>query len=189
MRHCIQTISLIALLLAESPVGAREVAGVAVADQAELADTPLVLNGAGIRSKFVFDIYIGALYLPGRSHDAASILKQQGPKRVLMHFLYGGIEKDDLTRGWQSGFEENLSAAEFAAIKTRLQAFNELFEPVEEGDEVLLDYLPGRGTRVTINQRVKGTIEGADFYQALLKVWLGNEPADSDLKHAMLGNS
>jgi hypothetical protein len=52
---------------------------------------------------------------------------------------------------------------------------------------LLYDFIPGTGTRVTINGEEKGVIEGADFYAALLDIWLGDEPADDDLKDAMLG--
>jgi len=63
-----------------------------------------------------------------------------------------------------------------------------MFPSLKEGDVVMLDYLPGKGTRVTIKGKVKGIIKGKDFNRALLDVWLGNKPADEDLKQAMLGN-
>ncbi|NOX76798.1 MAG: chalcone isomerase, partial [Gammaproteobacteria bacterium] len=60
------------LLLFFLPVGgyALEVAKVNIPEQIKLADTTLTLNGAGIRSKFFFDIYVGALYLPQKTRDA-----------------------------------------------------------------------------------------------------------------------
>jgi hypothetical protein len=56
-----------------------------------------------------------------------------------------------------------------------------------KGDVILLDYLPGAGTRVTVRGDDKGTIAGVDFNRALLRIWLGEQPADSALKKAMLG--
>ena len=52
---------------------------------------------------------------------------------------------------------------------------------------MLLDYVPGSGTKVTIKGVEKGVVEGEDFNAALLDIWLGDEPADDDLKEAMLG--
>ena len=62
-----------------------------------------------------------------------------------------------------------------------------MFTTVHAGDVILLDYIPGKGTIVNIRGEQQGVIEGEDFYSALLDVWLGDEPADDDLKEAMLG--
>lgn len=166
---------------------AREISGVKLPEQIELAGTQLPLNGAGIRSKFIFDIYVGALYLPQKTKDVKQALAMAGPKRVLMHFLYDEVEKEKLTDGWNDGFEDNLSDKDFAAIKSRLADFNKLFVTVKKGDQILLDYVPGTGTQVIINMQRKGSVPGADFNLALLKVWLGDDPVDDDLKEAMLG--
>ena len=175
-------------LLMSFNLNAREVSGTHIPDAVELANQTLLLNGAGIRSKFIFDIYIGALYLPNKSQDVKQALAMPGAKRVLMHFLYDEVDKQKLTDGWTEGFENNLSDKAFQTLQPRLQDFNKLFITVKTGDQILLDYLPATGTRVTINQQTKGTIPGEDFHQALLMVWLGDDPADEDLKEAMLGN-
>lgn len=51
----------------------------------------------------------------------------------------------------------------------------------------VLDFLPGTGTRVVVNREAKGTIPGDEFSRALLRIWLGESPADASLKKAMLG--
>ena len=106
---------------------------------------------------------------------------------MLMHFLYKKVGRDKLVDGWKEGFSGNSSVAEMEKLKARLADFNKLFTDAKKGDVILLDYLPDKGTRVTINGQAKGTIAGADFNKTLLKVWLGTKPADSGLKEAMLG--
>lgn len=167
---------------------AKDISGLTLTEQLQLAGQTLTLNGAGIRSKFVFDIYIGALYLKLTTNDPQQAINMPGPKRVLMHFLYDEVEKQKLTDGWTEGFENNLTQQEFLKLKPRLDNFNSLFVTVKKGDEILLDYEPDKGTSVIINKQLTGTIKGEDFNRALLKIWLGDEPADSDLKSAMLGN-
>lgn len=147
----------------------------------------LLLNGAGVRSKFVFSIYVGALYLVEKKTSLSDILANTGPNRVIMHFLYAEVSKEKLTSGWNEGFKENNTEQQMKKLRDRLNDFNKLFKTVVKGDVIILDYLPGKGTAVSINNHVQGTIPGHDFNQALLKVWLGEEPADSDLKDAMLG--
>jgi hypothetical protein len=145
-----------------------------------------MLNGAGTRKKFFVKVYVGALYLPKKVTSVDAVLNETGPKRVLMHFLYKKVEGYKLADGWTEGFENN-SESEMDKLKARLADFNKLFMDVKKGDVILLDYLPGQGTRVTIKGQEKGTIPGEDFNRALLKVWLGPEPADAGLKGAMLG--
>ena len=171
------------------PVQALEIKGVTLPESVALgADgAPLVLNGAGIRKKFFVKVYIGALYLPSKSRDIQAVLDMPGPKRVLMHFLYDEVSRDKLVDGSNEGFEANQTPAELSALRTRLDRFNLMFETVHKGDRIQLDYLPGEGTRVQINEAVRGSVEGEDFYRALLKVWLGDKPADKGLKEDMLG--
>lgn len=188
MNYLFKVITPFIVLLMGVNLHAREISGIELPEQTQLAKHDLVLNGAGIRSKFIFDIYIGALYLPQKTHDIEQILNTDSPKRVAMHIIYSEVDKEKLTAGWTAGFENNLSEDEFNAIKPRLADFNQLFTTVKRGDKITLDYTPQSGTQVSINQQLKGIISGKDFYPALLKVWLGHDPADVDLKDGMLGN-
>ncbi|MFQ5760931.1 MAG: chalcone isomerase family protein [Acidiferrobacterales bacterium] len=188
MRSLIIGSALFAIAIAAQAEAAK-VAGVELEDSAQIsADTPkLVLNGAGVRKKLFIKVYVGALYLQNKATSVNAVLNQTGANRVLMHFLYKKVGRDKLVDGWKEGFSGNSSAAEMEKLQARLADFNGLFADSKKGDVILLDYLPGKGTRVTINGQAKGTIAGADFNKALLKVWLGSKPADSRLKEAMLG--
>jgi len=166
-----------------------EVAGIALPSQVVVNDDkkPLVLNGAGIRYKFFFKIYIGALYLPRLESDPLKILSAPVPNRVSMHILYGEVPGEKLVDAWLEGFNNNLEATEYAHLEQRLGQFNQMFVTLHEGDEVLLDYIPELGTRVTIKNQIKGVIKGADFNRALLSVWLGDDPVTEELKLSLLG--
>jgi len=181
--------SVLILCLPLSILHAGTVAGVDVPGSVRL--TPegpeLALNGVGVRSKFFIDVYVGALYLAERATTTEEVLAQTGPKRVAMHILYGEIRREKLISGWNDGFANNLLPAQMAALRARLDSFNELFETANRGDVILLDYLPGQGTRVTIVGQTKGVVPGKDFNDALLKIWLGERPASGSLKEAMLG--
>ncbi len=190
MKTMLRVVTLATTLLALAPAATRalEVEGVQIAEQATLADgTTLVLNGAGVRVKFFFDIYIGALYLPAKMDDAQAIMAEPRPNRVLMHFVYGKVDAESLREAWTEGFESNHTAAQLPALRARIERFNALFTDAVEGDEFTLDFTPGAGTRVTRNGKLLGTIEGDDFNRALLAIWLGERPADRRLKKAMLG--
>lgn len=165
-----------------------KVAGVELADSYRLGDRSLSLNGAGIRSKLFIKVYIGALYVGETSKDAAVLIAAPGAKSMQMYMLYKKVEAEKITRGWSDGFAANLSEPEFKAIEGRLQQFNALFPALKEGDIVHMDYLPGKGTRLSVNGQALGNIEGQDFFTALLKVWIGAHPADTGLKKGLLGH-
>ncbi len=180
--------AMLGLLAVQAPAEDREVAGVRLPATVQVPglETPLRLNGAGVRRKFFFRIYVAALYLPQPQHDAAAILDAAPPWRMLMHFLYDEVSKEKLAAAWEEGFRANLDAKAYRAVAGRLQDLIALFPTLREGDEVLLDHLPGRGVRVVIGGEEQGLIPGDDFATALLSVWLGPEPVTESLKKALL---
>lgn len=177
-------------ILSVIPVHARDYNGVQFYDQLTQPGTGkiLQLNGVGMRTKFVFDVYIGALYTLEKISARDELKAGDQPNRVVMHFVYDEVSAKKLVKSWDEGFEENQSDENLKSLATRIQNFNAMFVTLKAGDEVMLDYVPGEGTEVIIKEERKGTIEGADFNAALLDIWLGEEPADNDLKDAMLGH-
>ncbi len=182
---------LLALLLASVVFSAQaaEVHGVKLDDSVQVGDSALVLNGAGIRTKMVFKVYVGALYLSAKKTDSAAVLSDTGAKRVSLHMLRS-LSAEKLVHALDEGLEANNTAAELAALEPQLKAFRQHMTAggaVKEGDVVVLDYVPGKGTQASLNGKALGTTEGEAFNKALLKVWLGDKPVDADLKKAMLG--
>jgi len=183
----IKTILLILLLTLSTSVLAKKVKDVEIADTVTTSsNVSLTLNGAGIRTKFFFDIYIGALYLEQKTDQVDQVFRA-GTNRVVMHILYKELSKEKLTKGWVSGFESNNSKEQFKSLQARLTEFSNLFTTVKKGDVIQIDYSKEIGTEVRINDELRGSVKGGDFNTALLKVWLGEDPADSGLKEAMLG--
>jgi len=183
----VRLLFLTALLLLPALAQSIEIEGVKLPDTIQLQGKTLQLNGAGIRTKFFFDIYVGGLYLEQHASKTKAILADTGNKRITMDFLYGEVDKEKLTDGWDEGFGKNQSGKSMQNLKDRLASFNALFVTSRRGDSIVFDLLSDGSTHVSFNGSEKGVIEGADFQQALLAVWLGKKPADSDLKKAMLG--
>ena len=104
-----------------------------------------------------------------------------------MHFLHDEVSQEKLVDAWNEGFKKNQSEKSMKTLGPRIEQFNKLFQTVHKGDVITLDYIPDDGTTVRINGTEKGKVPGADFNRALLEVWLGKEPVDSDLKRALLG--
>lgn len=181
----------LSLLPARGGASAMVVAGVRVPGTVRLGpgEGLLLLNGAGVRRKFFVDVYVGALYLPGRAQDPDTVLNEQGAKRLTLHFLYREASGAKVIGSWLKALSKNNDPKEVRSLAARLRPFMDVFPCLRRGDEVRLDYLPGVGTEIWVNDNLVCTVKGEDFYRALLRVWIGPNVADIRLKNALLGRS
>ena len=180
--------ALLAALIASPGLQAAEVAGVKVDERIRVGSNELVLNGAGLRSKLFVKVYVGALYVGQKASTTAAIMEQNGPRRIVMRLLRD-MDADTLHGALDEGLRNNLSAAELAEIKPQADQLAGVMKgigKVREGDSIAIDF-NGEGITVTLNADVKGKVAGGSFARALLKVWLGDKPADASLKKALLG--
>lgn len=175
----------VAILLATQPTLARQIEGVELPEQIQRGAQTLVLNGAGVRKKAIFDVYVAALYVPTKTRDVKTVLLPQ-PKRLSMHFLRD-VDAAKLRSAWSEGFAANVAASARAGLDARIAEFNALFPDVKKGDTVTLDYVPGQGVAVTVKGVAKSAIAGDDFAQALFNIWLGSQPVSAKLKQQLLG--
>lgn len=176
-------LTLFTLFATLQPSQAATLAGVTLPDQATVGGRPLVLNGLGLREKYFIDVYVGGLYLPEKTKDARKAIDDDVPKRIVMHFVYSEVGKDKLVEAFDYGFD---SVGAKSAQASGLASLNGMMETVKAGDQVVLDYVPGTGTTVTVRGEKKGTIPGAEFMKALWGVYLGPSPPTGKLKSGML---
>jgi len=178
-------ILVVALLLMVPTVWAETLAGITLEDEVMVADHSLKLNGMGLRKKAIFKIYVGGLYLEHPTTDADNAASSKQVKQMVMYFLTNKAKKSKMDSSWTEGFENN--SANYASIKDRVEVFKGFFGDMKDGDIVEMTLIPGSGTTVNINGVDKGTIEGDDFAEALVKVWVGEEPPTKDFKAGLLG--
>lgn len=182
---------LAAVVLASAALAA-EVAGVKLDDKVRIApDSPeLVLNGAGLRTRFFVKVYVGALYLPEKKTTAADVLAIGGPKRITLAMLRD-LTAQQLVDALNEGFAANNPPPDQERYKGQLAellAVMTALGQAKQGEVIALDFLPDAGTRVLLNGAAKGKpIPDEGFYRAILKVWLGDKPVDADLKRGLLG--
>ncbi len=180
------------LTLASCAAWAVELAGVKMDEVSKLGNTELKLNGAGIRTKAIFKVYVAGLYLPAKKNTVADILAETGPRRMRLVMLRD-INVDDFGQSFTTGLNNNADPAERKKIVNQTVQFGEVFAAIpslKKGDELLLDWVPGAGTVSSLNgKKVGETIPDIGFYNAVLKIWLGDKPADSSLKPLLIGEA
>lgn len=187
--HSVRRAALIATLLAVPGLHAAEVAGVRIDEKLKVGGSELVLNGAGLRSKVFIKLYVGALYVSQKSAAPGSLIDATSPRRMSLRLLRD-IGADTLYGALDDGLSNNNTPAELAEIKLPSEQFGALMKgigKVREGDTVAIDFT-AEGVAVSLNGEVRGKVAGPAFARALLKVWLGDKPADGSLKKALLGN-
>lgn len=164
--------------------------GIDVAETAQVGPSALVLNGAGKRTKFIFDVYVGGLYLTARQSDADKVLADPNSKRVSM-ILMRNLTAEQLSDALREGISLNSTREEIARLSKQLDALTATIKAVgsaNKGDILTIDFLADGTTQFARNAQSKSEpIPGREFQRALLAIWLGPKPIQADLKKAMLG--
>ncbi len=169
-----------------SAADAKTVKGVHVPDTFKAGGTSLVLNGTGMRTKFGFDIYIGALYLTSKRSDGAAIAADE-PMAVRLHIVSGLITPERMEENTRDGFMKS-TGGNIAPFRAGMETFIGTFKDgIKVGDRYDLVYLPGKGTQVYKNGVPRSRVEGLAFKRALFGIWIGPRSIHEGLRKGMLG--
>lgn len=167
-----------------------EIAGVKVEDSAMVGGAKLPLNGAGIRYKGPFKVYVADLYVGKKVASLDELVAAPGPKRLTMTMLRE-VEAGPFGKLLTRGMEDNNPKSEISKLVPGLIRMGDIFSAnkvLVPGDTILLDWIPGTGLVVTAKGKVQGEpFKEPEFYKALMSIWLGGVPADFKLKDALLG--
>jgi hypothetical protein len=169
---------------------AVDVAGVKFDDTTTVAGQQLKLNGAGIRTKVIFKVYAAGLYLTEKKSTVPDVLAVAGPRRVAITMLRE-VSSEDFGKAFTDGINANTSKEERNKILPQIMKFGEVFAQtptLKKGDQLSLDWTPNEGTQCYLNgKKIGEMMPDVAFYNAVLRIWLGDHPADSSLKPALLG--
>ena len=167
-----------------------ELSGVTLEDRVNLAGSSLQLNGAGVRYKAVFKVYTAGLYLSQKASTPDEVLAAPGPKRMTITMLRE-IDSAELGKLFSRGMEDNMERSAFSKLIPGVMRMSQVFsdhKKLREGETFVLDWIPGTGTVLTIKGKVEGEpFKEPEFFNALMRIWLGPKPADWQLKDALLG--
>ncbi|MBL1321355.1 MAG: chalcone isomerase family protein [Methylophaga sp.] len=184
MRKLIAFISLVFLSFS---VSAIELGGIDMPDTMQADGQELLLNGAGIRSKFVFDLYVAGLYLGVKETDAAKIIASTEPMILRLHIISSKITSKKMTNATRSGFKK-ATGGKIEPISSEIEQFLKAFsDKIEVGD--IFDIVANeQGVVISKNSVQQQTISSQQFKQALFGIWLSDKPVKAKLKKALLGN-
>jgi len=186
---CILLLSLLGSLALPAAM-ASELAGITLEDKIRLDNQDLYLNGAGVRSKAIFQVFVAALYLSEKKTQAAEVLALSTAKRMQIIMLRD-ISAERFGQNFMEGLKHNVSKEQKSKIIDQMIRLGEMFSKVPEfrkGDKLTVDWLPDTGTVILINgKKTMDSLPDPLFYNALLKLWLGENTAQDSLKRQLLG--
>jgi Chalcone isomerase-like len=186
-------VGLLGFFIAANAVAASfEISGVRLEDKLTLGGSGLVLNGAGIRYKAFFKVYVAALYLDKRVDTPEQVFAAKGHKRMAFTMLRD-IDANELGRAFFRGFEDNTPRADTLKMASHIYRLGQIFAEQKKllaGDTFTIDWVPSTGMVITVKGKVQGEpFKDIEFYNALMRIWLGTQPAGWKLKEALLGLS
>lgn len=156
----------------------------------EVQGAKLQLNGAGTRYKAIFKVYDMGLYTTKKVSSPAELLALPGPKRLQFTALRE-LPGTDLGRLFLKGMGDNSSkelVQRHALSSARLIEVFSGRSKMLPGESFAMEFVPGKGTTFYILGKPQGAPVGDDeFFQMVMRIWVGDSPADSQLRDALLG--
>ncbi len=188
MKNCLCCCVVLTLFfsLIESPAQAREKAGVKFEESISIEGNDLVLNGLAIRTERVlflnFRVFVAGLYVLKKSQEGEAIIASDTPRHLVMHFLHSRVSRKELTDGWKESFTRHAYHGEKV---DQFMAFHT--EDMRRGEKMIFTYVPGKGTTVTMRDKVCGTIPGKDFADALFSIFIARNAGLPRIRDGLLG--
>ena len=173
------------------PLWAQDVAlgGTKLPSSSTVSEQQLSLNGAGVRYKAIFKVYAAGLYLPKTSKKADEVLSMAGPKRVTMVFLRE-LDAKEFGKLMITGVENNVKDKKLlVAAMPGLLKMGDIFsryKKMNPNEEIHFDLNGDNSVSLQVRGKTEAIPGGTNFYDAILLVWLGQNPVDMRLKEAML---
>ena len=190
MRTLKLLLAILCLAAGAASAATVDVAGVKLEDTIDVRGSKLVLNGAGVRYKAVFKVYTAGLYLGKKAGTTDDVLAAPGAKRMTITMLRD-IDSAELGKLFSRGMEDNMDKAAFSKLIPGVLRMSEVFSNHKKllaGENFIVDWVPGTGTVLSVKGKIEGEpFKEPEFFNALMRIWLGPNPADWKLKDALLG--
>jgi chalcone isomerase-like protein len=179
------------IFLAATCANAAELEGVRLDDRVQVDGQALELNGMALRTWFLVRLYVAGLYLPRKVTSAETAINGEGPKRIVLVMMRDATA-DQFCEFIENGMHANNDEADITRVRPQTESLFSKIRAIGEarsGARIVLDYAPSASaTTLIVDGAPQGeAMHGAEFFRALLRIWLGERPAQPELKRLLLG--
>ncbi|PKG80965.1 chalcone isomerase [Colwellia sp. 75C3] len=193
MKLLITTVAILILSFTVN-VSAKTVSDVEIAESIPFEDKTLLARGAGIRSKFFIDLYVASLFSEEyidssklSATDSYKVIHHPNINAIRLNIVSGLITSQRMLDSIEQGFEL-ATDGKSKEIDAHIIEFISVFDsPIKKQDQFTFISEPGLGVHVLKNNKPLISINNEAFRQALLSIWLGSDPVDTDLQRDMFG--
>lgn len=182
---------LLALLLLPAAACAVELEGVKLDNNILVDGQELQLNGIGLRTRLYFKVYVGGLYFGKTVTTPQAALDAKGAKRVIF-VMMRDASAEQFVESIDESLRDNHKPEELARVKQHTDALYSMIRNLKQAHKsmrIVLDFAPSNGgTTLSVNDVPQGSpmFGGEEYYRMLLRIWLGEFPAQEELKRALL---
>lgn len=184
MRKLFASLMVVALVMVQN-VSAVTIEEVVLEDELNINGKKLYIVGAGVRTKFFMDLYVGSLYAEKGEGSADSVMNGVGTALIRLDIISSMITSEKMESATREGFE-NATGGDVVQIQEQIEAFINVFKEEIKVDDTFVFEANGGKVRIVKNGTEALVIDSPEFRAALYGIWLSEEPADEDLKEAML---
>jgi chalcone isomerase-like protein len=183
--------AIISIAMAASAAHGAELEGVQLDDRVHVDGHALQLNGMALRTWFLVRLYVAGLYLPQKATRADVAINSDGPKRIVLVMMRDATA-DQFCEFIEGGIHANNDEADLKRVRAQTESLYSKIRAIGEaraGTRIVLDYASSAGaTTLIVDGAPQGEpMHGAEFFRALLRIWLGERPAQPELKRMLLG--
>jgi colicin import membrane protein len=150
----------------------------------------VVLNGVGEARELTGSLYLGALYLEHRSSNPDVIATSVWSKRISMRISADKLYGRRLGQLWRERIAINSDRKLVTELgKEVMQFVDALKDTFVKGDEIAIDFLPEKGTSISVNGTEIARIKKPQLYELLVQAWVGEKPPTAQFKVGVLGSA
>jgi hypothetical protein len=184
IRKTLFVLTLVMFLYGSMAVHAAVIEGVRFDDTVTIQQTQLFLKGTGLsRYLVVLKGYVGAFYLPKGIESRQAL--DNVPKRLVLEYFHA-IKAKGFSNATKRMIEKNVTPVDLKRLSPKIDQLVEAYRDVEPGDRYTLTYIPGYGTRLSLNGESLIVIAGEDFAKAVFSIWVGPSPIDEWFRSGVL---
>lgn len=145
-----------------------------------------LLNGVSVYSELGSEKFIAGLYSSSLSKSSKNILEEAGEKTIEVRVVDERLSSRRFKRMWIEGIAINSSTTELENHAQNMADFSNLLKvKLKRGDIFKVEKLP-ENVRISVNEIALGEIENTEFFDLLLRTWIGFVPLSSEFRDGLL---
>ncbi len=147
-----------------------------------------LLNGLALEQQFNKDRYIAALYSDTLGSSASVLLDNNTTRRLEVRIVADSLSARRFRNQWMEGIAINNPGDTLSNQADNMMTFANLFSGrYQKGDRLTINFAASTGTTsVALNGVALGKIEDREFFNTLLRAWIGAVPPSSDFRDGLL---